>query len=88
MFIFSRPNRSDSRERNLFEKYPDSNKLIYSNTVDPIIEVSVLEQKKFTSAKTDIGPTGVVMWSEHLFFEPKKLVRFKSLSNFNFNLLF
>ena len=33
--------------------------------------------KKFTTAKNDIGPTGVVIWSEHLFFEPKRVVNFK-----------
>jgi len=42
--------------------------------VDPIIEIVCLENKKFTSAKNDIGPTGIVHWGEHIFFEPKKLV--------------
>jgi hypothetical protein len=37
-----------------------------------------MDIKKYTSSKNDIGPTGVVQWSEHLFFEPKKLVRYIS----------
>ena len=44
------------------------------NTVDPIIEVQVMNQKKFTTAKDDIGSTGVCIWNEHLFFEPKNVV--------------
>ena len=44
------------------------------NTVDPIIEVQVLNIKKFTSAKDDIGATGLITWNEHLFFEPKNVV--------------
>lgn len=50
-------------------------------TVDPIVEVSVMNEKKFTSAKDDIGAAGTVPWNEHLFFEPKnvvKLIRNKS----------
>lgn len=75
MFIFSRLKTSDSRESKIFKISKII--IIYRGTVDPIIEVSVLSEKKYTSSKTDIGPTGVVMWSEHLFFEPKKLVNFK-----------
>lgn len=44
------------------------------NTVDPLIEVSCMNVKKYTTAKDDIGPTGVVVWNEHLFFEPKNVV--------------
>lgn len=43
-------------------------------TVDPIVEVKVLNEKKFTTAKNDIGGAGVCSWNEHLFFEPKNLV--------------
>lgn len=42
--------------------------------VDPIIEVSVMNEKKFTTAKDDVGATGVCVWNEHLFFEPKNVV--------------
>jgi hypothetical protein len=44
------------------------------NTVDPIVEVQVLSEKKYTTAKDDIGATGIAVWNEHLFFEPKNLV--------------
>jgi hypothetical protein len=50
-------------------------------TVDPIVEVSCMNEKKFTSAKDDIGAAGTVLWNEHLFFEPRnvvKLIRNKS----------
>ena len=45
------------------------------DTVDPIIEFTCMNIKKYTSSKKDIGPTSKVHWSEHLFFEPKKMVR-------------
>jgi hypothetical protein len=44
------------------------------DVVDPIFEVKVIEEKKFTSAKDDISNAGVCTWNEHLFFEPKNLV--------------
>lgn len=44
-------------------------------TVDPMIEVSCMSVKKFTTAKDDIGATGLCSWNEHLFFEPKNVVR-------------
>ena len=44
--------------------------------MDPLVEVSVLGEKKFTSAKDDIGQTSVVTWNEHLFFEPRNVVWF------------
>lgn len=47
--------------------------------MDPVIEVSVMGQKKFTTAKDDIGITGRVSWNEHLFFEPKNVVRYINL---------
>ena len=33
-----------------------------------------MSEKKFTSAKDDIGATGVVIWNEHIFFEPRNVV--------------
>lgn len=30
--------------------------------------------KKYTTAKDDIGATGLTTWNEHLFFEPKNVV--------------
>ena len=50
-------------------------KLAEGQTVDPLVEITVLGEKKFTTAKDDIGAAGVVTWQEHLFFEPKNLVR-------------
>lgn len=44
------------------------------NTVDPLLEVSIMGEKKFTTAKDDVGATGVCVWNEHLFFEPKGVV--------------
>lgn len=43
-------------------------------TVDPIVEVSCMNEKKFTTAKDDIGAAGVVSWQEHIFFEPRNVV--------------
>jgi hypothetical protein len=41
---------------------------------DPMIEVTCLDIKKYSSSKKDIGPTSVINWSEHMFFEARKLV--------------
>ena len=43
-------------------------------TVDPMIEVTSIDIKKYSASKDDIGPTSIVHWSEHLFFEHKKMV--------------
>ena len=42
-------------------------------TVDPIVEVSCCNERKFTSAQDDINGISTVTWNEHLFFEPKNL---------------
>ena len=34
-----------------------------------------MNEKKFTTAKDDIGSTGVPIWNEHIFFEPRNVVR-------------
>ena len=44
--------------------------------MDPIIEINCLDSKKYSTSKKAIGPTGIVHWGEHIFFEPKKLVSF------------
>lgn len=44
------------------------------NTVDPIVEVTVNGERKFSTAKDDISSAGTVTWNEHLFFEPKNMV--------------
>jgi len=43
-------------------------------TVEPIVEVEVLEKKKYTKPKEKCGPAATVTWNEHLFFEPKNTV--------------
>ena len=48
-------------------------KMEKADTVDPIIEVSCFDKKKFTTCKDDIGYNSSVIWSEHIFFEPKNL---------------
>ena len=50
-------------------------------TVDPIIEISCMNEKKFTTAKDDIGAAGVVQWNEHIFFEPRNVVSTSSPLN-------
>jgi hypothetical protein len=44
-----------------------------NSTVDPLIEITCLGQKKYTSAKDDIGGLGEVVWTEHLFLEPRNV---------------
>ena len=44
-----------------------------NSTVDPLISIECLGQKKFTTAKDDIGGLGEVIWSEHLFLEPRNV---------------
>ena len=40
-------------------------------TVDPIVQITCLEERKFTTAQDDINNTGIAIWNEHVFFEPK-----------------
>lgn len=40
-------------------------------TIDPIVQINCLEERKFTTAMDDINNTGVAIWNEHIFFEPK-----------------
>ena len=49
--------------------------------MDPLIEVSVLNEKKFTTTKDDVGASGTISWNEHLFFEPKNVVSASTLAN-------
>ena len=43
------------------------------DTIDPIVEVSCLGERKFTKALDDINNTGIAVWNEHIFFEPKNV---------------
>lgn len=38
---------------------------------DPLVEVSLLGQKKHTSAQKSLGNMDIAYWDEHIFFEPK-----------------
>lgn len=42
-------------------------------TVDPIVEINCLGERKFTKALDDINNTGIAAWNEHIFFEPKNV---------------
>lgn len=44
------------------------------DTCNPMIEVQSLGVKKYSQTKTDIGPTAIVNWGEHLFLEARKMV--------------
>lgn len=37
----------------------------------PVVQISCLGEKKYTSALTDIGNMDIASWDEHIFFEPK-----------------
>jgi hypothetical protein len=45
-------------------------------TIDPMVEVTVRNDKKFTEHKEGTTATTVLTWNEHLFYEPKNLVRY------------
>jgi hypothetical protein len=42
-------------------------------TVDPIVELSVLGEKKYSQPLNSISNTDVAVWNEHIFFEPKNV---------------
>lgn len=42
-------------------------------TVDPIVEIACLGQKKYTTAQEGIDNTTTAIWEEHIFFEPKNM---------------
>ena len=41
------------------------------DTVDPIVQINCLDVRKFTTAQEGINNTGIAIWNEHVFFEPK-----------------
>jgi hypothetical protein len=43
------------------------------DTVDPMVEINCLGNRKYTTAQTGIDNTGVATWNEHIFFEPKNM---------------
>ena len=48
-------------------------KIDAESTVDPLVEIKCLTERKFTTAQDDINNTSVAIWNEHIFFEPKNL---------------
>lgn len=48
-------------------------KIDSESTVDPLVEIKCLNERKFTTAQDDINNTSVAIWNEHVFFEPKNL---------------
>lgn len=46
-------------------------KIEADDVVDPIVEIKCMGQRKFTTAQEGINNSGVAIWNEHLFFEPK-----------------
>lgn len=44
-----------------------------NDTVDPMVEITCLGQKQYSSAKDDITQISEVNWSEHIFLEPKNV---------------
>lgn len=52
---------------------------VEGNTVDPIVEITVLNEKKYSAAKDNVGGTGTCTWNEHIFFEPRNLVRYAAI---------
>lgn len=42
-------------------------------SVDPMVELTVLGQSKYTKAEDNISSTGIAVWNEHIFFEPKNV---------------
>lgn len=48
-------------------------KVAAEQTVDPIVQINFNGERKFTTAQDEINNTGIAIWNEHLFFEPKNL---------------
>ena len=43
------------------------------DTVDPMVEITCLGNKKYSGAKDDIGQIAEVTWFEHIFLEPRNV---------------
>lgn len=50
--------------------------------MNPIIEITCVDKKKYSATKKDIGPTSTVSWDEHIFFEPKNMVKSQFVNKF------
>jgi len=48
-------------------------KMEADQTVDPIVDLTVLNEHKFSKALKGISNVGIATWNEHIFFEPKNV---------------
>ena len=44
-----------------------------NSTVDPMLEVTSMGAKEYSTAKDDIGGIQEITWNEHVFVEPKNV---------------
>jgi hypothetical protein len=61
--------RGDYRIHVYVEKAKDL-KVPDDSTIDPLIEISCLNLKQYSTVKEKIGGIGETVWNEHLFLEP------------------
>jgi hypothetical protein len=61
--------RGDYRIHVYVEKAKDL-KVPDDSTIDPLVEISCLNLKQYTTVKDKIGGIGETVWNEHLFLEP------------------
>ena len=43
------------------------------STIDPVVEINCLNERKFSTALDDLNNTSEAVWNEHIFFEPKNV---------------
>jgi hypothetical protein len=61
--------RGDYRIHIYVEKAKDL-KVPEDSTIDPLVEISCLNLKQYSTVKEKIGGIGETVWNEHLFLEP------------------
>ena len=61
--------RGDYRIHIYVEKVKDL-KVPEDSTIDPLVEISCLNLKQYSTVKEKIGGIGETVWNEHLFLEP------------------
>jgi hypothetical protein len=61
--------RGDYRIHIYVEKAKDL-KVPEDSTIDPLVEISCLNLKQYSTVKEKIGDIGETVWNEHLFLEP------------------
>ena len=61
--------RGDYRIHIYVEKAKDL-KVPEDSTMDPLVEISCLNLKQYSTVKEKIGGIGETVWNEHLFLEP------------------